>query len=88
MVEDFARLKEKGATPCPQCGDVFPTHRLEHCPNYPYVIKGDKGFKAAYDARAMVIAEWLRAVLDRIAPSLGAQHNTTNCGTGLCINRF
>ena len=57
IAEEFARLKAKGATPCPQCGDVFPTHRSEECPNYPYVIKGDKGFKAAYDARAMVIAE-------------------------------
>ena len=27
MVKEFARLEEKGATPCPQCGDVFPTHR-------------------------------------------------------------
>ena len=57
IAEEFARFEAKGATPCPQCGDVFPTHRSEQCPNYPYAIKGDKGFKAAYDARAMVIVE-------------------------------
>ena len=57
IAKEFARLKAKGATPCPQCGDVFSTHRSEHCPNYPYAIKGDKGFKAAYDAQVMVIAE-------------------------------
>ena len=66
MSKEFVRLEEKGATSCPQCGDVFPTHRSEHCPNYPYWVKGDKGFKAVYDARAMVIVERLRAVLDRI----------------------
>ena len=57
IAEEFARLEAKDATPCPQCDHVFPTHRLEQCPNYPYAIKSDKGFKAAYDVQAMVIAE-------------------------------
>ena len=50
-IEEFARLEEKGAAPCSLCGDVFPTHDSEDCPNYPYLLKGDKGFKAAYDTR-------------------------------------
>ena len=56
-IDEFVRLEGKGAVPCSLCGDVFPTHNLEDCPNYPYLLKGDKGFKAAYDARASAMAE-------------------------------
>ena len=56
-IKEFVRLEEKGVAPCSLCGDVFPTHISEDCPNYPYLLKGDKGFKAAYDTRAVAIAE-------------------------------
>ena len=57
IIEEFARLEEKGAAPCSLCGDVFPTHESEVCPNYPYLLKGDHRFKVAYDARAVAVAE-------------------------------
>ena len=56
-IEEFARLEGKGAVPCSLCGDVFPTHNSEDCPNYPYLLKGDKGFKAAYDTRVVALAK-------------------------------
>ena len=56
-VEKFRELEGPGATPCPQCGDVFPLHQPEHCPNYPYLTVGDQGFKATYEAWAVVILE-------------------------------
>ena len=52
IIEEFARLEEKDAAPCSLCDDVFLTHKSEVCPNYPYLLKGDQGFKVAYDARA------------------------------------
>ena len=65
VIKEFEKLAEKGATPCPRCGDMFPTHPPEHCPNHPYLNMGDQGFKAAYDAWA--ILEWLWAVANKIA---------------------
>ena len=57
VVEKFMELEGQGATPCLRCGDVFPTHQPEHCPNYPYLTVGDQGFKAAYDAQILAILE-------------------------------
>ena len=57
IIEEFVRLEEKGAAPCPLCGDVFPTHKSEVCPNYPYLLKGNQGFKVAYDTWAVAVAE-------------------------------
>ena len=65
-VEKFRELEGQGATPCPQCGDVFPSHQPEHCPNYPYLAVGDQGFKAAYDAQALAILEQLQVVAGKI----------------------
>ena len=65
-ISEFGMLEKKGATPCPSCGDVFPTHEPEDCPNYPYLQKGDQGFKATYDTWAVAIVECLWAVLDKI----------------------
>ena len=65
-IEEFARLEGKGAVSCSLCGNVFPTHNLEDCPNYPYLLKGDKGFEAAYDTQVVAIVEQLPVVLDRI----------------------
>ena len=56
-IEEFARLEGKGAVPCSQCGDVFSTHNSEDCPNYPYLLKRDKGFKVAYDVRVVAMGE-------------------------------
>ena len=91
VIEEFEKLEEEGATPCPQCGHVFPTHQSEHCPNHPYPNTGDQGFKAAYDAWAVAILEQLQAVASKITgeetanaacPScteLGDYHNWRSC---------
>ena len=65
-IEEFVRLEGKGAALCSSCGDVFPTHGPQDCPNYPYVLKGDQGFKATYNAQAVAMVEHLQVVLDRI----------------------
>ena len=66
VIREFMKLEGEGATPCSQCGDVFPTHQPGHCPNYPYLTMGDQGFKAAYDAWIVAILERLQAVARRI----------------------
>ena len=66
-VVKFRELESQGATPCPQCGDVFPSHTLDQCLNYPYLIAGDQGFKAAYDTQALAVLERLPAVANKIA---------------------
>ena len=50
VVKGFEELEKEGSKPCPKCGDVFPTHSPDQCPNHPYLMVGDEGFKAAYDA--------------------------------------
>ena len=66
-VKGFRELEGQSATPCPLCGDVFPLHQPDHCPNYSYLTVGDQGFKATYDAWALVILERLQAVAGKIA---------------------
>ena len=66
-IEKFRELEDQGVTPCPRCGDVFPTHPLENCWNYPYLTMGDQGFKAAYDAQTNTVLECLQAVTGKIA---------------------
>ena len=66
VIKVFVELERKGATPCPWCGDVFPTHQPEHCPNYPYLTTGDQGFQAAYSAWVVAILERLQALASQI----------------------
>ena len=66
MIKKFRELKRKGTTPCPWCGDVFPTHGPEQCPNHPCLNTGDQGFKAAYDACIVDVLEQLQAMANRI----------------------
>ena len=78
-IGEFVRLEEKGAAPCPLCGDVFPTHESQDCLNYPYLLEGDQGFKAAYDTRAVAVVECLQAVLDRIEGKGDANDACPSC---------
>ena len=78
-VETFRELEGQGATPCPQCGDVFPLHQPEHCPNYSYLTVGDQCFKAVYDARALAILERLHAVASKIAGEETADAACPSC---------
>ena len=65
--KEFEKLEREEAKPCPKCGDVFPTHTSDGCPNHPYLTLGDKGFKAAYDDHAVVILDWLKSVVSKMA---------------------
>ena len=76
VVKEFERLEGEGATPCQECGDVFPTHLLDRCPNHPYAKVGDQGFKLVYAARAVSALEQLKAVADRMA---GRETKDTAC---------
>ena len=76
VVKGFEELEKEGATPCPKCGDVFPTHPPEQCPNHPYLMAGDEGFKVAYDAQAAEVLDQLKAVASK---TTGREDENTVC---------
>ena len=79
VIKEFEKLEKKGATPCSRCGDVFPTHRPEQCPNYPHLSTGDQGFKTAYEARAVAFLERLQAVARKITGEETANAACPSC---------
>ena len=76
VVKGFEELEKEGATPCPKCGDIFPTHPPEQCPNHPYLMAGDEGFKAAYDAQAAEVLDQLKTVASK---TTGREDENTAC---------